>query len=94
MRHSSFPFVADSQGDIPSIPSSDEGYDGPMDHKAEVQKLINACEAVIKCASENDGLSQADCETVLFYARTLLLEVKPQCVENHSRDKKLNADKP
>ena len=69
-------------------------YDGPMDHKAEVQKLIDACEAVIKCAYENDGLSQAECETVLFYARTLLLEVKPQCVENHSRDKKLNADKP
>jgi predicted GNAT family acetyltransferase len=53
---------------------------------ADVQKLINACETVIKSASDNGGLSQADCDIVLFYARALLQEVKPLCVENHSRE--------
>ena len=61
---------------------------------AEVQKLIGACEAVMKCASDNGGLSQADCDAVLFYARALLQEIKPQCVEHHSLDKRLNGDKP
>jgi hypothetical protein len=60
---------------------------------AEVQKLINACEAVIKCASDNGGLSQEDCDTVLFYARALLQEVKPLCAENHSPENRLKADK-
>jgi hypothetical protein len=59
---------------------------------AEVQKLIGACEAVIKCASENGGLSQTDCDAVLFYARALLQEIKPQCVEHHSSDKQLKKD--
>ena len=63
-------------------------------HMAEVQKLIGACEAVINCASDNGGLSQSDCDAVLFYARVLLQEIKPQCVEHHSTEKQLKADKP
>jgi hypothetical protein len=52
----------------------------------EVQKLIDACETVIKSSYDNGGLSQADCDSVLFYARGLIQEIKPQCTENHSSD--------
>jgi hypothetical protein len=53
----------------------------------DVQRLIDACEKVIRVSSDNNGLSQEDCDAVLFYARELIREIKPSCTENHETSK-------
>ena len=50
-----------------------------------VQELIRAHERLIEFAFNKHGLSEDDCEAVLFYSRELIREIEKLCSERHHK---------
>lgn len=49
----------------------------------EVAELMRVCEKLIGFAHQNGGLTDEECEAVVFYARELENEVMPYCKKQH-----------
>jgi hypothetical protein len=54
-----------------------------MNMREEVSDLMRVCEKLISFAHQNGGLTDDECEAVVFYARELEREVLPYCVKQH-----------
>ena len=47
--------------------------------RKEVAELMRVCEKLIGFAHQNGGLTDDECEAVVFYAKELEKEVMPYC---------------
>lgn len=53
--------------------------------RKEVAELMRVAEKLIAFAHQNDGLTDDECEAVIYYAQELEREVLPYCKTHHEQ---------
>lgn len=51
--------------------------------RKEVAELMRVCEKLIGFAHQNGGLTDEECDAVVYYAEQLKKEVMPYCEKQH-----------
>ena len=51
--------------------------------RKEIEELMRVCEKLIGFAHQNGGLTDEECDAVVFYAQELEKEVLPYCKKRH-----------
>ena len=51
--------------------------------RKEVTELMRVSEKLIAFTHQNGGLTDEECEAVMFYARELEREILPLCAQHH-----------
>lgn len=55
--------------------------------RKEIEELMRVCENLIGFAHQNGGLTDEECDAVVFYAQELEKEVMPYCKAQHQPSK-------